>query len=56
LLKIRVLVLKKRLQCSVSESDIRVVFERDNYKSISKDLMVGFELKLVNDKIQKALN
>ncbi|MDO6813231.1 hypothetical protein [Tenacibaculum soleae] len=39
--------------CSVSESDVRVVFRRNSYKSIGKDLKVGFELELVNDEIKR---
>ena len=36
-----------------SESDIKVVFRRTNYKSVMKGLDVGFELELVNDEIKR---
>ncbi|RYC51751.1 hypothetical protein [Flagellimonas olearia] len=36
-----------------SESDIRIVFTRMNYKKLMKGLEVGFELELVNDEIKR---
>ncbi len=36
-----------------SESDVKVVFRRTNYKNIMKGLDVGFELELVNDEIKR---
>ena len=36
-----------------SESDVKVIFRRTNYKTVMKGLDVGFELELVNDEIKR---